>query len=180
MPSFLKKSIIPLILLPFLVTACESIEYSDPKTNPRHDRKAAKEEMASVLGGDGVSIFGGDDDTVRGGTVGGFGVNSHLWRAALDVVSFMPLASADPFGGVIVTDWYSPEGQEEQRFKVNVYVLSPDLRSDGLRVALFKQRRGRGDSWVDVDMDKETQIKFENAILQRAREIRIDSLKAQK
>ncbi len=58
----------------------------------------------SVFGPGGLSLFGGDEDQPQtGGSQ--IGVNSYLWRATLDTISFMPLASADPFGGVIITDW---------------------------------------------------------------------------
>src|SRR5690606_28650480 len=64
----------------------------------------------------------------------GIGVNSYLWRASLDTVAFMPLASADPFGGVILTDWYAPPETPDERFKVNVFILDKQLRSDGVQV----------------------------------------------
>ena len=75
-------------------------------------------------------------DTGGGGTMG---VNAYLWRGALDTLSFMPLASADPFGGVIITDWYTPPNSTDERFKATAYILSRQLRSDGVRVTIFRQ-----------------------------------------
>ena len=69
-----------------------------------------------------------------GGGATGISVNGFLCRAALDTISFMPLAQADPFGGIILTDWYRPPETSSERFKVNVYILDSELRADGLRV----------------------------------------------
>ncbi len=133
---------------------------------------------ASIFGSDGLSVGFGSEATpstagLSGGT--GVGVNSYLWRASLDTVSFMPLASADPFGGVIITDWYSPENAPGERFKVNVYILARDLRSDGIRASIFKQKLEK-DVWVDAAVDPDTATRLEDAILTRARELRIAQL----
>lgn len=127
-----------------------------------------------LFGGDGITIFnrGGEEG---GGGGGGIGVNSFLWRASLDTISFMPLASADPFGGVIITDWYSPPETPNERFKMTVYILDRRLRADGIRVALFKQQRSGANEWADVRPAAETAPTLENAILTRARELRINS-----
>ncbi len=132
----------------------------------------------SLFGSDGLSLgFGSEAAPSTAGLGGttGVGVNSYLWRASLDTVSFMPLASADPFGGVIITDWYSPENTPDERFKVNVYILARDLRSDGIRASIFKQRL-ENDAWIDAPVDPETAVRLEDAILTRARELRIAQL----
>lgn len=103
------------------------------------------------------------------------GVNSYLWRASLDTLSFMPLASADPFGGVIVTDWYSNPEVPYERFKVTVYILDRRLRADGIRVAVFHQKLQEG-VWIDAAASDETRVKLENAILTRARQLRVGKL----
>ena len=126
-------------------------------------------EPESIFGKDGLQVFGGrkksDEDA------SGITVNSYLWRASLDTVSFMPLANADPFGGVILTDWYTPENTSGERLKLNVFILSRELRSDGIRVRVFRQEK-RGGQWVDVEPAPETARQLEDAILQRARELR--------
>ena len=71
------------------------------------------------------------------------GVNSYLWHASLDTLSFMPLASADPFGGVIITDWYSAPDAPNERLKVTIYILDRSLRADGLKIAVFRQTAWR-------------------------------------
>lgn len=144
---------------------------SDGTYNP-----APQSQTQGVFGPGGLNIIG-NSNTKRqdeGGGGGGIGVNSYLWRATLDTVSFMPLVSADPFGGVIITDWYVPPQTPGERFKVTVYILDRALRADGLRVGVFRQVR-QGDGWLDQPAAQTTAITMENAILQRAREFRMES-----
>ena len=136
------------------------------------------EPKESVFGGDGLTLFDTSGDgplegAANDGSGGGIGVNSFLWRASLDTISFMPLASADPFGGVIITDWYSPPEADNERFKVNVYILGRDLRADGIRAAVFRQQLSGGVGWTDARVEDQTVVDLENAILTRARQLRI-------
>ncbi len=103
----------------------------------------------------------------------GVGVNGYLWRATLDTISFMPLVTADPFGGVIITDWYRPPEAINERFKVTVMILDRDLRADGLRVSVFRQLLGSNGVWVESRVNEKTGTDIENAILKRARQMRI-------
>jgi hypothetical protein len=100
------------------------------------------------------------------------GVNGYLWRASLDTLAFMPLASADPYGGVIITDWYAAPEAPGERFKATVYILDTRLRADGLNVTLFKQVAQNG-AWVDAQPSPQTETDLENAILTRARQLRL-------
>jgi hypothetical protein len=111
---------------------------------------------------------------ISGGTARTVGVNSYLWHASLDTLSFMPLASADPFGGVIITDWYSSPSDLNERLKVTIYILDRRLRADGIRIAVFRQTRSN-EGWVDAPVNAETSVKLEDAILTRARELRLSS-----
>jgi hypothetical protein len=105
----------------------------------------------------------------------GLGVNAYLWRASLDTVSFMPLATVDPLGGVIITDWYANPQTPDERFKMTVYIFDKRMRADGVKVAVFRQvRQGKSD-WVDAQINPETATKLENAILTRARQFRVDA-----
>jgi hypothetical protein len=106
-----------------------------------------------------------------GGGGSGIGVNAFLWRGALDTIGFMPLASADPFGGVIITDWYIPPGTSGERFKATIYILSRDLRSDGIRVNIYRQVMENG-QWVDATVADSTVGDIENKVLARARHMR--------
>jgi len=104
----------------------------------------------------------------------GVAVNAYLWRASLDTINFIPLVSADPFGGVIITDWYTPAETPNERMKVQVTILDRELRADGVRVSVFKQQTSaKGGNWVDAQVDPRTNIDIENAILTRARQLRI-------
>ena len=78
------------------------------------------------------------------------GVNGYLWRATLDTLKFMPLASADPYGGVIITDWYANPEAPNERLKITVYILDARLRADGLNVAVFKQNKAADGQWIDA------------------------------
>jgi hypothetical protein len=111
---------------------------------------------------------------ISGGTARTVGVNSYLWHATLDTLSFMPLASADPFGGVIITDWYSSPQDLNERMKVTIYILDRRLRADGIKIAVFRQTRSN-EGWVDAPVNAETSTKLEDAILTRARELRLAS-----
>ena len=126
------------------------------------------------------SLFGFGDKKDNGNNNGnggppGVGVNSYLWRATLDTVSFMPLASADPFGGVIISDWYSPAETPNERFKVNIFILGRELRADGVRCTVFRQKRDGGGQWADAPVDGKTGTDIENAILTRARQMRLST-----
>lgn len=129
------------------------------------------------------SLFGGgdadanDNDRMFGGDAeAGIGVNSYLWRASLDTLNFMPLASADPFGGVIITDWYSDPTTPNERFKATVYILDTRLRADALNVSIFRQQLVNG-AWVDATVDPETEVQIENSILTAARQLRLRTVR---
>jgi hypothetical protein len=106
----------------------------------------------------------------------GLGVNAYLWRGALDTLSFMPLASADPFGGVITTDWWQPQSAAGERFKATAYILGRQLRADAIRVSIFRQVMENG-QWVDVPVNQTTTAEIENKVLARARELRASGAK---
>ncbi|MGB7408214.1 MAG: DUF3576 domain-containing protein [Pontixanthobacter sp.] len=103
------------------------------------------------------------------------GVNSYLWRASLDTVSFAPLLQADSAGGVIVTDWYSQPSNPNERVKLSVTILDQDLRADALRVAASRQVAQAG-SWVDAPVQAATVQKLEDIILTKARDLRRKSV----
>jgi hypothetical protein len=153
-----------LIASALFLTSCAGD--SEPEPEPR--------QVQANTGGNGGLL-----DGLLGGINGGgqrgenITVNSYLWRASLDTISFLPLTTADPFGGVIITDWYSPPETPAERFKVTVYILDRELRADGLRVAVFRQVRNGNTGWVEAKVDERTGRDIENAILKRARQMRI-------
>ena len=126
----------------------------------------------TVKDGNGGFLGIGGKKTSKGTEIG---VNGYLWRAATDVIKFMPLASADPYGGVIITDWYTDPQTPNERFKVTVYILDTRLRADALNVSVFKQVNDNG-NWVDAPTAAQTEADMENAILDRARKLRLANL----
>ena len=103
------------------------------------------------------------------------GVNAYLWRAALDTVSFMPLAQVDSNGGVIVTDWYANPSAPTERMKLTVSILDQDLRADAVRVAASRQIN-QGAGWVDAPVAAQTVQRLEGIIIGRARDLRRGSV----
>ena len=161
--------------LALLLAACSSgREVSNDEYN-RAD-KSPMERGTGLFGEGGMNLFGTNRSSANAGQVG-IGVNAFLWRATLDTVSFMPLASADPFGGVVLTDWYQPPAANGERFKVSVFILGQQLRSDAVRVSVFRQVQ-RGNAWVDAPVAQATGADLEDRILARARELRIQSVQA--
>ena len=160
------------------LAACEVTDVNEKKSDPSGTR--SRRDASQGLGGrntDTGTLFG------PGGLFGsrpqekqsdGLAVNAFLWRASLDTINFIPLVSADPFGGVIITDWYTPAEAPNERMKVQITILDRDLRADGVRVSVFKQQQNaRQGGWVDAQVDPRTNIDIENAILTRARQLRI-------
>ncbi|MEQ9347154.1 MAG: DUF3576 domain-containing protein [Thalassospira sp.] len=149
----------------------------DQRVNGRAATRADMKEQGTLFGSDGLNIFGGEDSQKGGGT--GIGVNTFLWRATLDTLSFMPLNSADPFGGVIISDWYTPVETPNERFKLTAYILGTALRSDAIKVSVFRQVNVGPNQWQDAVVEEGTVTAMEDAILTRARQLRIDSANAQ-
>jgi hypothetical protein len=112
----------------------------------------------------------------KGASQATIGVNGYLWRATLDTLAFMPLASADPWGGTVITDWYSNPEKPDERFKATVYILDTRLRADGLKVTVFKQIKDTGGQWADAPTSDQTETDIENAILTRARQLRLSNI----
>jgi hypothetical protein len=98
-------------------------------------------------------------------------INSYLWRAAVDTVSFAPLLQANAQSGVIITDWYTNPKAPGERVKLTVAILDPDLRADALRVSAARQVNQNG-AWVDAPVSAATVQKLEDIILTRARDLR--------
>lgn len=154
-----------------LLAGCSAIGPAKPGDEQRFDvygrpLKPGQKEEPGLFGAGGLFSTGGkksDGDQLP--------VNKHLWRAALDVLSVMPLASTDPFGGVIVTDWSVTPNAPGERLKVSAYITSAELKTDALRVVINRQV-AQGAAWVDAPASAEATRRLEDAILNRARELR--------
>ena len=136
---------------------------------------------ALVLAGCGSSNDGARDMDTGNSTIAStstrmtLGVNSYLWHASLDTLSFLPLVSADPFGGVIISEWYVSPTSPNERLKVTVYIMDRALRADALKVVVFRQTNNGG-VWQDAQPSPDTAHKLEDSILTRARELRLATL----
>ena len=155
-----------LMLVPFLsFGACSNsvLEAPEPEKEP-----------VSILtgkpGGTKLSDFGSSD--ANGNSMP---VNALLWRAALDIASFVPLDDVDTFGGSIVTEWHQSADQPNQRLKLSFFVTGLELRSDAITVQAYLQKRA-GDSWIDAGRNDQLARRLEDLVLTRARELRAASL----
>ena len=162
------------------LSACGGIE-REAKYPTGADRSSTGDNIYkkpdSIFGEGGLKLFSSqraDDENASG-----IGVNSFLWRASLDTLSFMPFHSADPFGGVILTDWYSAAETPNERLKVNVFILDRQLRADGIRVSVFRQVRDNENAeWKDAPVSEGTGRQLEDTILTRARELRVAQMQS--
>ena len=162
------------------------IERSGTKFNSGINKELALQDAETRLQSGG-GLFGSDGlglDDIPG--VGGkknnqtqttsmvMPVNTYLWKGALDTISFMPLNSADPFGGTILTDWYSTTNNQNERCKLNILITGMELKSQNLKVTSFCQYFEEG-KWINIETDVDNNIKLENAILNKAKKIRLKS-----
>jgi hypothetical protein len=182
-PNPFSARLLPAAMIAMLAVAACSSDNLKPNPTPANFEGLGSGSPGDIsstrMGGeDSGTIFGigktNRDQGAGGGGPGsgsGIGVNAFLWRGALDTIAFMPLASADPFGGVIITDGYTPPGTSGERFKATIYVLTRDLRSDGVRVNIFRQVLQNG-QWVDATVAESTVADIENKVLARARRMR--------
>ena len=175
---FLSSLRLPLCLISLaVVSACDSEFLADKETSfPKRDELRRAEDRGKLTG-DGLSLFGGGSDS--SGTSAGenpLGVNAFLWRATLDTLAFLPLRDADPFGGVVITDWYEDPAARGERYKVTALILDRALRADAIQISLFKQRKDKAGEWVDIEVQDRLERKLEDTILTRARELRVNQL----
>lgn len=154
------------------LSACGGIK-KEAKYPTGADRASTEQQggiysKAPTIWGNGKSILNPDGNEEKGE---GITVNSFLWRAALDTISFMPLANADPFGGVILTDWYNDEATPSEEIKLNILILGKELKASAVKVTVFRKVNGK-----NVAPSVDTARKLEDAILTRARQMRIAQL----
>jgi hypothetical protein len=164
----------------------EAREAAEPEESADPDGRAAAEEIADPdEGTESNEESGRDEESTREGKAEReqkvaerrkaekLGVNGYLWRATLETLSFLPLSSADPYGGVIITDWRTNPQAPNERVKVTVYILDKRLRADGIRVSVFRQVLTPEGVWIDQPPGDQTRIQIEDAILTRARQLRV-------
>ena len=151
-----------------LLTGCESGNVSKPQKD-----EGPVSIITGETGGWSLSEFmnqsGSQSTTLP--------VNAILWRASLDIAALLPISDVDTFGGTIVTDWYSLPESPNERIKLTIFVVGRELRSDAIRVVVNVQTRdGLQGTWGNNARDLEFSRRLEDLVLNRAREIRAESL----
>ncbi len=173
----MRHPILAALLVTTALTACSS---GRQVSNEEYGTDNARER---ILRGGGVNptnaglvVFGVDrsQQNEQGGP-GGVSVNAYLWRASLDTLSFMPLANADPWGGVINYDWYINPQTPNERFKATVFILDTRLRADALNVSITKEVRDASGQWTGAPVAAQTETDLENAILTKARQLNLSN-----
>ena len=102
----------------------------------------------------------------------GMPINPYLWKGSLETISFMPLSSADPFGGIIITDWYSDGQTINERCKINIFIKGLELKTSNLKVNTFCQSF-ENNRWIDLPTSASQSAQLENAILNKAKRIKL-------
>ena len=146
----------------------------DPELAMR-DAETRLQTGGGLLGEDGLSfgdILGRNNEEVQ--TSNSMNVNVFLWRGALETINFMPLSSADQVGGTIITDWYSTSENINERCKLNIFITGKILKTENLKVTSFCQEF-KNQIWINKKIDKENNIKIENAILNKAKKLKLQS-----
>ena len=153
-----------------------SISSATMKKDALRDAENRLSTGGSLLGNNGMDVlFGGGDneDSNRNGFASvGMPINPYLWSATLETLNFIPLSSADPFGGTILTDWYSSEINENERCKVNVFISGAELKTQNLRVTTFCEIF-KNNKWLGVKTNVQDNIDLENAILNKAKKLKL-------
>lgn len=169
MKSLLQNALVAGMTL--VLASCNGFTIDEDAPPPMSRKEREKAEMKSIFtGGERGITLGEIFDQQSGGALP---INALLWRASLDTVSVMPLASVDTFGGTILTEWYAHPENPSERIKLAIFIVDQELRSDALRVEVYVQKRPDGlFEWIDAGRDEGLATRLEDLILTRAREIR--------
>ena len=196
------KSYIVLVSLIFLIFGCnknlteeekkelwskaqttgEIINRSGTPFNPATDKKLAMDDAQNrLITGGGLfgkkasfNFLDGENSSQQTSVGVGLPINPFLWKASIETISFMPLASTDPFAGTIITDWYTAENSLGERCKLNIFINGADLKTENLKVSSFCQLL-KNNQWVNSLSNNEDNIKLENAILNKAKKLKLTS-----
>ena len=142
------------------------------------DKQLADAENRLVTGGGlfgkgGLELLNTDKKKEGGVATIGLPINPYLWRGSLETIDFMPLLSADPFAGIIITEWYTGQNNKNQRCKINIFIKGVEMNTENLKVNSFCQTLSKENNWIDEKVDKNNNRKLENAILNNAKKIKL-------
>ena len=163
-------------------TTGEIINRSGTPFNSATDKKLAMDDAQNrlITGGGlfgkkaSINLLGGDENSQQTSVGMGLPINPFLWKASIETISFMPLASTDPFAGTIITDWYTAENSLGERCKLNIFINGADMKTENLKVSSFCQLL-KDNQWVNSPSNSEDNIKLENAILNKAKKLKLTS-----
>ena len=158
------------------LTGCGGAKPTTPTNIYNPETSGLPGAMATNTGAP-IFTLGKGSGGASNGAAASIQVNAYLWRATLDTLSFMPLVSADPFGGVVITDWYVPPATPNERFKVNAYILSKQMTANAIQVSVFHQVQQNG-QWVDSPADPSTASGLEDRILAEAADLQAQAQNA--
>jgi hypothetical protein len=159
----------------FPVGGGEARESRDPYKTVKEARGSFFQEGGIAYEFSPAVLFGGKDEdqseTQAAPSTAGIQVNGYLWSAALDALSFMSIETADANAGIIKTGWYTPSERPQQRVRVNVFILSGELRDDGVRATVFRQSQNQAGNWIDAEPLPGTETSLESVIVERAKQL---------
>ncbi|MCP4354507.1 MAG: DUF3576 domain-containing protein [Proteobacteria bacterium] len=165
----MKIKMLSLLLVLFTAASCTGkTGPADPNPTPHDVSKGPG--VFSKDNGNILSFFKGKS---LSGESAKLGVNSYIWRASLQAISFMPLTQADSAGGVILSDWIDQENAKNKQVKVNVYILSKKLEPTALNVKVFTREKLTDNAYSAVKEDLTTATALEETILSKARTLKI-------
>jgi len=160
-------------------TTGEIVNRAGTKVNTANNKELAMRDAETRLstggglfGKDSINLFDTNKEQGGGFATVGMPINPYLWSASLETLSFIPLSSADPFGGTIFTDWYSTEANENERCKINIFISGAELKTQNLRAASFCEVF-KNNKWVGVKTNNQDNIDLENAILNKAKKLKL-------
>lgn len=169
-PAFLNQIFRFFILVSLTACSDNSLQENKVPVDKEDQRKLG---FGSIAGEDFLT-FGPGKKGKSGGSFAST-VNPYLWRASLESINFMPLVSADAFGGVIVTDWYVAPKTPNEKLKISIFITDQVLRADALKVIVYKQIKMKDGNWANGNADPAVATELENIILTKARQLRIHS-----
>ncbi len=165
------KLFFSMILITYNISASSNILADDGYPQSERDKKW--EEIGSAAGGEGIIFRPGkvkNESTKASGCL----VNKYLWQASIETLSFAPLASVDSNGGVIITEWYSPRGKQNFRFKINIFIKDDVIHPDALEVKIFEEIL-KNNNWQQSDSKSDLALILEDKILRKARALYINA-----
>jgi hypothetical protein len=174
--SFFPRAFLIAVSLLIALPSCSGVKPDADQSYPQDPDDVRKNERGKITGEDGLVMGGDSGKKDKDAGRNPLGVNSFLWRASLDTLSFLPIAAADPWGGTILTDWYEDTEAPGERYKVNVLILDRQLRADSLKISTFRQKKDAKGNWMDAPTDPKLGRKLEDTVLTRARQMRVAQL----